>query len=328
MNRGRVAVLGVGGTIAGWAPAPANALAYQAGQVDVASLASLLPGSPDLDIVCEQVAQMDSKDMSHAVWRQLAQRVAFWGADPTVRAVLITHGTDTLEETACFLQLVATHAKPVVLTCAMRPANAVSADGPQNLRDAWQVALSAQAGGVYVVCAGSVHEAFSVQKRHPLRLDAFDSGDAGAVAHVWGRHVQWHRLPTTSFAWPGAGSGCDGRAVLTVPEERWPWVALLTSHAGHSGREVDAWVAAGVRGLVVAGSGNGTVHAELLRALRRAQELGVTVWRTTRCAEGLVQDDDGGGAWAPVVSLHPVAARVALMLHLLQAEVDAVPRRR
>ena len=133
----------------------------------------------------EQVAQLDSKDMDFATWRALAGRVARHLARPEVAAIVVTHGTDTLEETAYFLQRVLAPAKPVVLTAAMRPATSRLADGPQNLADAspsrWP---RAGARGVVVVVAGTVHSALDVRKVHPYRLDAFGSGDAGPIARV------------------------------------------------------------------------------------------------------------------------------------------------
>jgi len=159
-------VLGTGGTIAGTASSASDNIGYTAAQV----------------------AQVDSKDMRFDIWRTLARRVAHHLAQPQVAGVVITHGTDTLEETAYFLHAVLpaelVNAKPVVLTCAMRPASSLNPDGPQNLKDAVAVALSAGAHGVVVVCAGTVHGALEVQKTHTYRLDAFSSGDAGPLAYV------------------------------------------------------------------------------------------------------------------------------------------------
>ena len=138
----------------------------------IAALASL-------PLVAEQVAQIDSKDMGFDIWRHLALRCAHWLAQADVAGIVITHGTDTLEETAFFLQAVLAPAKPVVLTCAMRPATALAPDGPQNVLDAVAVAAAAGARGVVVVCAGTIHGAADVAKQHTYRLDAFSSGDAG-----------------------------------------------------------------------------------------------------------------------------------------------------
>ena len=183
---------------------------------------------------------VDSKDMDHAIWQRLAQRAAHHLARPDVAGVVVTHGTDTLEETAWFLHRVLAPAKPLVLTAAMRPATALGADGPQNLLDAVRVAREPGAHGAVVVLAGSVHGAPDVRKVHPYRTDAFDSGDAGALARVEEGRLRVLR------AWP-AGEAL-GLGAIAADAAGWPWVAVVPSHAGARGEAVDALVAAGVRG--------------------------------------------------------------------------------
>ena len=191
----KLVFLGTGGTIAGAATSADDNVGYTAAQVGIETLLAGMPGLAAGMVVCEQVAQVDSKDMDFAVWSALAARVAHWVADEAVQAVVITHGTDTLEETAFFLHQLLRPTKPVVLTCAMRPATARTPDGPQNLLDAVAVAQDPQATGVLVVCAGTVHGAVDVQKVHTYRLDAFDSGDAGPVAYVEESRLRWLRQP-------------------------------------------------------------------------------------------------------------------------------------
>ena len=198
----KIVVLGTGGTIAGQSRHAGDNVGYTAGQVAVSDLLQAVPGLDKVlggrELVSEQVAQLDSKDMSFAVWRSLAQRCAQHLADASVDAVLITHGTDTLEETAFFLDQMLAPAllcgKPLVLTCAMRPASALTPDGPQNLLDAVALAGSGRCG-VFVVCAGSVHSARQVQKVQTYRVDAFDSGEAGPVAMVEEGRVRWLVTP-------------------------------------------------------------------------------------------------------------------------------------
>src|SRR5438132_2292849 len=175
----KVVVLGTGGTIAGTAADELDNVGYTAGQLAVAQLVRAVPALAAVAIECEQVAQLDSKDMGHAAWRDLALRCAHHLARPEVAGIVVTHGTDTLEETAWFLQRVLAPAKPVVMTAAMRPATALQADGPQNLLDAVTVARAPGARGVVAVLAGVVHGAREVRKVHPYRVDAFGSGDAG-----------------------------------------------------------------------------------------------------------------------------------------------------
>ena len=187
----KMVFLGTGGTIAGTASQVGDNVGYTAGQVGVGQLLQAIPTLQQAlqghAFLSEQVAQIDSKDMGWAQWRVLVERIQHYLGQAEVRAVVITHGTDTLEETAFFLSRVLPQAllasKAVVLTCAMRPVSALVPDGPQNVLDAVAVARSNEARGVLVVCAGDVHCARDVQKVHPYRLNAFDSGDAGPLAH-------------------------------------------------------------------------------------------------------------------------------------------------
>ncbi|MEJ8840083.1 asparaginase [Ramlibacter sp. AN1133] len=304
----RIVVLATGGTIAGQAASAGDNLGYRAAQIGVGQLLAGLAGPAGFAIEGEQVAQIDSKDMDFGVWRTLAQRCAHWLAQEEVAGIVVTHGTDTMEETAFFLQAVLAPAKPVVLTGAMRPATSVAADGPQNLADALAVAGSGQARGVCVLFAGTVHGARDVQKVHGYRVDAFASGDAGAVAYVEEGRLRVLR------AWP---EGATVQAVQALPDPaQWPRVEIVSSHAGAGGAFVQALVKDGVRGLVVAGTGNGTVHQALEAALLQAQSQGVAVRRTSRCLQGRVLPHAGDRLPA-AEGLTPVKARIALMLELM-----------
>jgi L-asparaginase len=268
-----------------------------------------VPALAELELECEQVAQLDSKDMTLQAWQRLAQRVAHHAERPEVCGIVVTHGTDTLEETAYFLQRALAPAKPVVLTAAMRPATALQPDGPQNLLDAVTLARLPGARGVLVVLAGRAHDAADVRKVHSYRIDAFDSGDAGPVAAIEEGRVRLYR------AWP-AGEPAVARAALDIELQRWPRVEIVLSHAGVGAGLVDALIDHGVHGLVVAGTGNGAVHRELEAALRQAQEAGVRVLRSTRCAFGGVVGEDPK-ALPSAGPLTPVKARIELMLDLL-----------
>jgi L-asparaginase len=310
VNGKKIAVLATGGTIAGRAAALEDNIGYTAAQLGVQDLLGAIPGLAPLPVVAEQVAQVDSKDMSLDIWRSLALRCAHWLADDEVAGVVITHGTDTLEETAFFLQSVLAPRKPVVLTCAMRPATALAPDGPQNLLDAMAVAAAPGAQGVVAVCAGVIHGAREVAKQYTYRLDAFTSGEAGPIGYVEERQLRLLRN------WPAPQEGAANALAHFAAAGRWPRVEIVMNHAGAGGGIVEALVAQGIEGLVVAGTGNGSVHADLERALLQAQAAGVKVVRATRCARGHVLAQardvlpDAGG-------LSPVKARIALMLELL-----------
>jgi L-asparaginase len=308
VNARTIVVLGTGGTIAGRSPSARNNLAYKAGEVPIADLLQGLAPGDGVQLHAEQVAQVDSKDMDFAVWCALSARCAHWLAQPEVAGIVVTHGTDTMEETAFYLHAVLAPAKPVVLTGAMRPATSGAADGPQNLADATAVAASPLAQGVSVVFAGTVHAAADVQKVHSYRLDAFSSGDAGPLAYVEEGRLRVLR------AWPQA---LALRHAMSVPApQAWPRVEIVMSHAGASGATVEALVASGVAGLVVAATGNGTVHHQLEAALLAAQARGIAVRRTSRCPQGRVLAG-AGGTLPAADGLSPVKARIALMLELM-----------
>jgi L-asparaginase len=308
----KIVVLGTGGTVAGTSATPGANSGYTAGQVAIGDLLSAISSPRQLPLVSEQVAQIDSRDMDDAVWVRLAQRCRHWLAQDDVQGIVVTHGTDTLEETAYLLQALLGPGKPVVLTCAMRPATARSPDGPQNIVDAITVAGWPGARGVVAVCAGVIHSAVDVRKEHTWRLDAFGSGDAGPIGHVQEARLLLHR------EWPATTGGEHAAFSRIAGGAPWPQVEIVTSHAGSSGRMVRAVVADGVRGLVVAGTGSGSLHHELDAALREAMAKGVRVVRATRCARGgvIAPVDD---PYEPAQGLSPVQARIALQLSLLAA---------
>lgn len=315
MHPQNIVILGTGGTIAGRAASVSDNIGYTAAQVGVEDLLAAIPALAQAGtVLTEQVAQVDSKDMDFAVWAGLAARVSHYLAQPDVQGIVITHGTDTLEETAFFLQALLAPAKPVVLTCAMRPATALVPDGPQNLLDAVAVARHTGAQGVVAVCAGVIHGAADVQKVHTYRLDPFSSGDAGPVGYVEEGQLRLLRN------WPQAQAdharaAARTIAALVVPGAV-PRVEILMNHAGAGGAIVQALQAQGVQGLVVAGTGNGSLHQDLEAALLQAQATGVRVVRATRCPNGRVLSalkdkiPDSQG-------LSPVKARIALMLRLM-----------
>lgn len=309
VSQRRIVVLGTGGTIAGRAASAQDNLGYRAGEVGVEELVRGLPGLADFALHSEQVAQLDSKDMDFATWCRLAQRCAHWLAQQDVAGIVVTHGTDTMEETAFFLQSVLAPVKPVVLTGAMRPATSAAADGPQNLADAIAVAASPLAQGVCVVFAGAVHSAPDVQKVHSYRPDAFSSGDAGPLAYVEEGRLRVLR------AWP-QGPALRNAGSLPDPGQ-WPRVEIVMNFAGAGPAVVEALVKDGVDGIVVAGTGNGSVHQALEDALVRAQEQGTAVRRASRCAQGRVMPHPRDRLPA-ADGLSPVKARIALMLELMR----------
>jgi len=315
-------VLGTGGTIAGEAASPADELSYRSAALPVEALVGGLRPPAGFVLESEQVAQLDSKDMDFATWRRLALRTASHLARDDVAAIVVTHGSDTLEETAYFLQRILAPAKPVVLTAAMRPATSARADGPQNLRDAMAVATAPAARGVVVVVAGAVHAALDVRKVHPQRPDAFASGDAGPLARVENGELRMRR------PWPGddIAAARDLDRLLPADPAQWPWVAIVASVAGSEAREVRALVDAGADGIVVAATGNGTVHRAVESALREAAARGCPVLRATRCLAGAIVEPapPAADALPSAGALTPQQARVELIVRQLARR--AAPR--
>jgi L-asparaginase len=332
MNK-QIIVLGTGGTIAGKSSSATDNVDYVASEVGVETLLTAIPSLADssdksdkasfvgCELVCEQVAQVDSKDMTFEVWQRLLARCTHWLAQPQVQGIVITHGTDTLEETAFFLHRVLNATKPVVLTCAMRPSTAVAPDGPQNLLDAFAVASSDKIQGVVAVCASTIHSAVDVQKVHNYRLDAFSSGDAGALGYVKeGKLVVYRKNESNT---PIAGVNIAYTAINNVAFLKFlPRVEIVLNHSGATGGMVEALMVQRetatsnkLAGIVVAATGNGTISKVLEAALQTAEAAGVVVWRSSRCAFGSLVgradvrfgDSDG---------LTPVKARIALMLSL------------
>jgi len=315
-----VALLATGGTIAG-AQTGAASGAYRAGALPAAELLAAVPGVAALArLQPEQVANVGSQNISLDIWSRLAGRVAELCADPAVDGIVITHGTDTLEETAYFLSLVLPADKPVVLVGAMRPATALSADGPANLFHAVALAADPQAAGrgPLVLMNDEIHYARHVQKMSAGGVAAFASPNG-----------------------PRAGAMRAGRAVFTArpetpaqlrfvppPAGAWPVVDIVHACAGLDGVLVD-FMAARARGIVLAGVGDGNATDAALQALARAAARGVAVVRATRTGSGWVgrnvEVDDDAHGFIAAGPLSPQKARVLLLLALAAAPGPADP---
>ncbi|MDR7332457.1 asparaginase [Roseateles asaccharophilus] len=302
-----IVILGTGGTIAGTAQSASDGVGYTAAQLRIEDLLAAVPALQGRRLEARQVAQLDSKDMDFETWQRLAAAVQQQLDRPDVAGVVVTHGTDTLEETSYFLHRVLAPTKPVVLTAAMRPATALVPDGPQNLFDAVQVAAEPGAAGVVVAFAGRVHDATQVRKTHSYRVDTFESVDGALVARVEEGVVR------QLGRWPVAEALGLGRIAAVAGS--WPRVDIVLNHAGADGRIVRALLNEGVDGIVAAGTGNGTLGKDLDAALREAERRGVKVVRSTRCDAGPVMDMPG--LLPSAGALSPVKARVELLLDLL-----------
>jgi len=315
-TRPHIAILATGGTIAG-ASVSATEAAYTAGEFSAEDLVRAVPEVRDLaDLTCEKIAAIGSQDMTDAVWLRLAARVGELTADGTAAGIVVTSGTDTIEETAFFLGLVVDTDRPVVLTGAMRPPSALSADGPLNLYNAIAVAADPEARGkgVLVVANDKIHGARSVVKANTTVVDTLQSPGRGLIGTV-------HFGETRYFRGPSHGrTGASAFSVEGV--EALARVDIVSAHAGMDGKMIEAAVANGARGIVLAGVGNGNLSSSAVSALTAAAENGVICVRSTRLPTGFVArnveiDDDTRG-FVAAGDLSPQKARVLLQLCLLR----------
>lgn len=305
-------VLATGGTIAGVAASSASATDYEPAALGVDTLLDAVPTLRDVACIDgRQIASIDSRNATPAFWQSTGRAIQAALDDPAVDGVIVTHGTDTVEETAWYLHLTLKSNKPVVMVAAMRPASSLSADGPLNLLNAARVAADPRAAGrgVLLVMNHQIFGARGVRKIHTMRPDAFGSTD-GMLGQVHDEMIDWggrSEFPH-SLASP---------FTLDTPLAD---VEILLAYAGASIRLIDAVRASGARGLVWAGSGNGSASDDALAALHAAVADGMAVVRASRTGGGPVHKHEHGVADAEHLvdagTLNPVQARILLMLAL------------
>ena len=308
-----VIILATGGTIAGSAAEGTAVTGYQAGALSVETLIKAVPEVKDYaHVTGEQIASLDSKDMSDEVWLKLARRVNELLARDDADGIVITHGTDTLEETAYFLNLTVHSKKPVVITGAMRPATAISADGPMNLLNAVRLAADPQAydRGVLVCLNDQIDSARHVTKSHTTSLDTFKS-PLGPLGCMNDGHPTFYNRVDRRHA---------GHTEFDLKDaDRLPYVKVIYGHAGDDALFVDAAIKAGARGLVYAGTGNGSIHKDAEEALARAAQAGIIIVRSTRTGSGTVIPAEQSYTEAGFLngdSLTPQKCRILLQLAL------------
>lgn len=313
-----VIVMATGGTIAGTASAGDDGV-YQAGEVPVSALIDAVPEASSLaNLTGIQIASIGSQDMNDVVWMQLAKELDKHLSNDSVSGAVITHGTDTMEETAFYLNLVVDSDKPVVLTGAMRPATALSADGPLNLYNSVAVAASEKARGygVLVVANDSIHGAREVVKTNTLSVQTFESPNMGLLGALHFGSFRMYRKPLKTHT---TNSIFSIRSIEELPR-----VVVIFAHSNMNGDLIRAAVEMGAKGIVLAGVGNGNASKLAIAAMAEAREQGVVIVRSTRSSSGAVLrnqevDDDANGF---VVSdqLNPAKARVLLQLGLTQTD--------
>ena len=314
-----VRVLATGGTIAG--VSQGSGIRYQAGVVPIGDIIRAVPGLNDIaSVTAEQVANVPSPEMGEVLWLRLLSRVQAAVSDPATSGVVITHGTDTLEETAFFLSLVFPSTKPIVVVGSMRPGTAMSADGPQNLLDAVRVAAAQEARhrGVVVVMNDAIFDPTFVTKSDIRRVNAFTAPTRGAIGEV---------LTATPRFFENAAPYAAGFAVST---ENLPRVAVVYGYAGLRDEDIRS-ASRGARGLILAGVGAGGFSTSAGRVLKELTSKGIAVVRTARQGGGDVwREEDPTDVESDVVlgtiagrELTPAKARILLMLALQKQRTPA-----
>ncbi|EOH0422033.1 MULTISPECIES: type II asparaginase [Campylobacter] len=311
--KSRIAILGTGGTIAGFIDSTIATTGYTAGAIDIDVLIKAVPQIRDLaDISWEQIANIDSSNMCDEIWLRLAKKIAKLFAEG-IDGVVITHGTDTMEETAYFLNLTIKSDKPVVLVGAMRPSTAISADGPKNLYNAVALVANKEAKnkGVMVAINDKILSARGVVKTHSLNVDAFSSPDFGDLGYIVDGKVFFYNNITKAHT---KNAPFDVSKLTSLPK-----VDILYSYSNDgSGVAAKALFEHGTKGIVVAGSGAGSIHKNQKDVLKELLKKGLKVVVSSRVVAGCVavSDSDEKLGFISAEDLNPQKARVLLMLAL------------
>ena len=312
----KVRIIATGGTIAG-VSVTSSSTAYTAGQVGIQTLMDAVPQMMYLaDVSGEQLVNIGSQDMNDEVWLKLAKRVNQILNEEGYDAVVITHGTDTMEETAYFLNLTVKSDKPVILAGSMRPSTAISADGPANLYNAVAAAASPRSKGMGVLCCmnNQLLDARTVIKTHTIDCDTFEGGPSGIIGYVYNGKAYYLQTPNNKHTI---------NSIFDVSKlDRLPKVGIVYGYANASPLPMQAFVDAKFDGIVLAGVGDGNFYKDVFDVAVKAQEKGIQIVRSSRCPTGPTclngEVDDEKYHFVASLSLNPQKARILLMLALTQ----------
>ncbi len=321
-----VRILATGGTIAGSAASSTQA-GYTSGKIDIQGM---LQAVPDLDKLAqvdgEQFSNVGSQDMSFDIMTELARRINELLASDDIDGIVVTHGTDTMEETAFFLNLTVNYAKPVVMTGSMRPATAVSADGPLNLFNAVAVAAHADSRqrGVVVVMNDRIHGAHSLTKTNTTSVETFLSPVNGLMGTVIYGAVKFFRGPFRKHTVLSefSISGTDGVRLPGVDGFHLPRVDIIYACADMPPDQIDSSVSSGAKGIIIAGDGNGNMNQTSIETAAAQAKKGIFIIRSSRVPTGTVgrnvEVDDDANEFIVSDELNPAKARILLMLALVK----------
>lgn len=314
----RVKILATGGTIAG-AGAAADKAGYKAGALPIDELLNAVPQIHKIATVTgEQISSIGSQDMSIDIWLKLNNRINEIFAKNEADAIVITHGTDTQEETSFFLNLSLRSDKPVVLTGSMRAATAISADGPKNLYDAVAIAASpaSKGRGPMVVFSENIFDARDIVKTNSTHMEPFTAPNAGPIGQIYDSKVFFYQQ---SIRKSDKNTPFDLNGITKLPR-----VEIVYMYADANPILINTLVNDKVDGIVIAGVGNGNFNKAYYDAIDKAVKAGVVVCRATRCTGGRVvlEDEVDDTKLGTIVSddLNPQKARILLMLGLTKTK--------
>lgn len=305
-------ILACGGTIAGKADSAEDLVGYKAGAATIDEVLQSVPAVQQYaQVRGEQFCSIDSSDMSESLWLALAGRVQELADRDDVDGIVITHGTDTMEETAYFLHLTVHTEKPVVFVGSMRPATAISADGPLNLLEAVQAAAHKETGryGVVIVMNGTICSARFVEKTDTTHVDTFKSRQLGYIGLMLEGRPVFYQAPLRRHTYRSDLSCCGCREL--------PPVAVSYAYVGMD-KWINALIPAGIRGLVLAGFGHGRMPESVWNALQQPMADGLIVVRASRTMGGAVTPVDEYCGTVCADTLTPAKAKILLQLALLK----------
>ncbi|MGE5606802.1 MAG: asparaginase [Bacteroidota bacterium] len=322
-----IVILATGGTIAGVSSSITDTAGYEPAILPIEAIVKDIAGPlrSIAHLSSEQIVQIDSAEMTHQIWLTLARRINALLSSPAVDGIVVTHGTDTLEETAYFLNLVVKSSKPVVMVGAMRPASALSPDGPMNLYNAIILAASDEAAGkgVLVTLNNAINSSREVTKTNTSLQDTFKAPELGYLGYLIEGEPYFYREPTRKHTWMTEFT-IDGLTEL-------PPVEIIYGHVGNLTTLPQAAVAAGVKGLVYAGLGNGNMSQMMKNTFREIQGQGVIVVRSTRVSSGIVTRNgainDDLSNFIVSDTLNPQKSSILLALALTKTADAAVIQR-
>ena len=313
-----VYILATGGTIAGQGVSSTQTN-YHAGGVAIQTLIDAVPAMTEIaNITGEQVVNIGSQDMTVDVWLTLANRINELLADPAVDGIVVTHGTDTMEETAYFLNLTVHSNKPVVLTGAMRASTAISADGPLNLYNAVVTAAAPESAGkgVLVVMNGIILDAHGTVKMNTVDVQTFQAPNSGPLGYIFNSKVFYNDVTVKKHT---TQSVFDVKGLKELPK-----VGIVYSYADIDADVMKPFLDGGYKGIVHAGLGNGNYHKNLFPSLLEARKKGILVVRSSRCPTGPTtldnEVDDAAYQFVASQELNPQKARILLMLALTKTD--------